>query len=162
MFQFQAASLDSNMSAGSQTSGISVPVPTGVITGQGGPGGNSLLPSSADDTGRGRGSVDYGGLDFRLIVDTHSGPPVTINLVASTLQEKAAWCSDIGQVGVNCFDQLYSLMTKVMYLAMITACVTGMSCDTTDFIPKKSISINSLSIAVSATSNAIFPKKLRY
>ena len=90
--------MDSNVSAGSQNIGISVPVPTGVITTQGGPGGNSLLPTSGDDPQRGRGSVDYGGLDFRLIVDTHSGPPVTINLVASTLQEKAAWCSDIGQV----------------------------------------------------------------
>ena len=81
------------MSVGSQTSGIAVTVPTGQIGVN-----SSLLPASADDSGRGRSSVDYGGLDFRLIVDTHSGPPMTINLVASTLQEKAAWCSDIGQV----------------------------------------------------------------
>ena len=41
---------------------------------------------------------DYNGLDFRVIVDHKSGPPVSITLVASSLQEKAAWCSDISQV----------------------------------------------------------------
>lgn len=45
-----------------------------------------------------RERTDYNGLDFRLIVDTKSGPPVVITLVASTQQEKAAWCSDISQV----------------------------------------------------------------
>ncbi len=44
--------------------------------------------------------IDYNGLDFRIIIDSKSGsgPAVTVILVASTLQEKAAWCSDIGQV----------------------------------------------------------------
>ena len=44
--------------------------------------------------------IDYNGLDFRIILDSKSGsgPPMTVILVASTLQEKAAWCSDIGQV----------------------------------------------------------------
>ncbi|XP_064620078.1 ras-specific guanine nucleotide-releasing factor 2-like isoform X2 [Lineus longissimus] len=50
-----------------------------------------------------RERMDYSGLDFRLIVDTKSGPPVTITLVASTLQEKAAWCSDISQ----CIENLH-------------------------------------------------------
>lgn len=45
-----------------------------------------------------RPQLDYNGLDFRLIVDSKSGPPVNISLVASSLQEKAAWCSDISQV----------------------------------------------------------------
>jgi len=31
------------------------------------------------------------------MMDSRSGPPVTITLVASTVQEKAAWCSDISQ-----------------------------------------------------------------
>ncbi|RUS77637.1 hypothetical protein EGW08_014597 [Elysia chlorotica] len=48
---------------------------------------------------------DYNGLDFRLIIDSKSGPPVTITLVASTLHEKAAWCSDISQVGLPFFHQ---------------------------------------------------------
>ena len=43
-------------------------------------------------------SADYKGLDFRVIMDYKSGPPVSITLVASSLQEKAAWCSDISQV----------------------------------------------------------------
>jgi len=43
-------------------------------------------------------AVEYNGLEFRITMDSRSGPPVTITLVASTLQEKAAWCSDISQV----------------------------------------------------------------
>lgn len=42
---------------------------------------------------------DYGGLDFKIIVDFKTGPPITIHLVAPTMQEKAAWTSDISQVG---------------------------------------------------------------
>ncbi|KAH9506455.1 Ras protein-specific guanine nucleotide-releasing factor [Dermatophagoides farinae] len=41
---------------------------------------------------------DYGGLDFKIIVDCKTGPPVTVHLVAPTLQEKTAWISDISQV----------------------------------------------------------------
>ncbi|GFO14572.1 ras-specific guanine nucleotide-releasing factor 2, partial [Plakobranchus ocellatus] len=46
---------------------------------------------------------DYNGLDFRLLIDSKSGPPVTVTLVASTLHEKAAWCSDISQ----CIENLH-------------------------------------------------------
>ena len=41
---------------------------------------------------------DFGGLDFKIIVDAKLGPPLTIHLVAPTLQEKTAWISDISQV----------------------------------------------------------------
>lgn len=46
-------------------------------------------------------AAEYNGLDFRITMDSRSGPPVTITLIASTLQEKAAWCSDISQVSVR-------------------------------------------------------------
>ncbi|XP_072167414.1 ras-specific guanine nucleotide-releasing factor 1-like [Diadema setosum] len=48
-------------------------------------------------------STDYDNLDFKLIVDSKSGPPLVITLVASTPQEKAAWTSDISQ----CIDNLH-------------------------------------------------------
>ena len=69
--------MDSSLSVGSGTSG------------------SNLLSAALADKDQ---KFDYNGLDFRLIVDSKSGPPVSITLVASTLQEKAAWCSDIGQV----------------------------------------------------------------
>ncbi|XP_041465330.1 ras-specific guanine nucleotide-releasing factor 2-like isoform X3 [Lytechinus variegatus] len=46
---------------------------------------------------------DHDNLDFKLIVDSKSGPPLVITLVASTPQEKAAWTSDISQ----CIDNLH-------------------------------------------------------
>jgi len=46
-------------------------------------------------------AAEYNGLDFRITMDSRSGPPVTITLVASTLHEKAAWCSDISQVSFS-------------------------------------------------------------
>lgn len=66
----------------------------------------SGLGSSADSTatttatsGGGSGQQkDYGGLDFKIIVDFKTAPPVTVQLVAPTMQEKAAWTSDISQV----------------------------------------------------------------
>ena len=81
-----ASSLDSNLSLNSGASA-----------------GNSgnLLPvtpvQSAAEQKDCKGDA-YNGLDFKLIVDSKSGPPLTITLVASTLHEKAAWCSDISQV----------------------------------------------------------------
>jgi hypothetical protein len=51
----------------------------------------------------------YNGLDFKIIIDSKSGPPTTLTLVASTHQEKIAWCSDISQVcmhGFQTYDQL--------------------------------------------------------
>ena len=41
---------------------------------------------------------ECGGLDFKIIWDCKTGPPIVIHLVAPTLQEKAAWTSDISQV----------------------------------------------------------------
>ncbi|KAK3766068.1 hypothetical protein RRG08_002305 [Elysia crispata] len=78
----RASSVDSNISLGSAT-------------------GANLLPFQGL-TDRDV-KPDYNGLDFRLIIDSKSGPPVTITLVASTLHEKAAWCSDISQ----CIENLH-------------------------------------------------------
>lgn len=78
-----ASSLDSNLSLGSQSSV------------------SNLLPAPPPSWEQSR-AVDYNGLDFRLIVDSKSGPPTTVSLVASTLHEKSAWCSDISQVGTTC------------------------------------------------------------
>lgn len=47
------------------------------------------------------GGKDFGGLDFKIIIDAKMGPPMTIHLVAPTLQEKTAWISDISQVGLT-------------------------------------------------------------
>lgn len=62
--------------------------------------GDSLLPSAAQQD-----KTDYNGLDFRLIVDnrTQNGQPWLITLVANSLQEKAAWCSDIS----SCIENLH-------------------------------------------------------
>ena len=78
LFFLIAVSLDSSFSLDSQSSS------------------SNLL--SAPGNERETRAIDYNGLDFRIIIDSKSGPPVTITLVASTVQEKAAWCSDIGQV----------------------------------------------------------------
>lgn len=48
-------------------------------------------------------SSDHHGLEFRLIIDSKSGPPSTLSLVAATPQEKAAWCSEISQ----CIENLH-------------------------------------------------------
>lgn len=44
---------------------------------------------------------DYGGYDFKIIWDCKQGLPITLHLVAPTMQEKAAWTSDISQVITN-------------------------------------------------------------
>uniref|UniRef100_UPI00358EC36F ras-specific guanine nucleotide-releasing factor 2-like n=1 Tax=Myxine glutinosa TaxID=7769 RepID=UPI00358EC36F len=41
-------------------------------------------------------------LDFKLVVESRDEPPYTVILMATTLQEKAAWASDIGQ----CIDNI--------------------------------------------------------
>ena len=87
-----AASVDSNLSINSQNSAA-----------------NLLSTSGGNER---EVKVDYNGLDFRLIVDTKSGPPITITLVASTLHEKAAWCSDISQV------KFFYIFKKWVYMYM--------------------------------------------
>ncbi|XP_054160727.1 ras-specific guanine nucleotide-releasing factor 1-like [Oppia nitens] len=49
------------------------------------------------------GGKDYGGLDFKIIIDSKTGQPTTLHLVAPTMQEKAAWTSDISQ----CIDNVH-------------------------------------------------------
>lgn len=63
---------------------------------------------------------DFGGLDFKLIVDSKAGPASTIHLVAPTLQEKTAWISDISQVGVPSNWNTYSHNTWEKY--SVTKC----------------------------------------
>jgi len=77
------------------------------LSSHGSVGATSNVLTAIDSCGSTRGagapavSAEYNGLDFRITMDsTASGPPVTITLLASTLQEKAAWCSDISQVSV--------------------------------------------------------------
>lgn len=82
-----ASSYDSSLSSASQNSGAGL-----------------LLQSQATER---EPRIDYGGLDFRLTLDSKSGPPVTITLVASTVQEKAAWCSDVLQASnPSCLSSL--------------------------------------------------------
>ncbi|VDI51538.1 Ras-specific guanine nucleotide-releasing factor 1 [Mytilus galloprovincialis] len=59
----------------------------------------TLLTAQACDRDRN----NYNGLDFKIIIDSKSGPPTTLTLVASTHQEKIAWCSDISQ----CIENLH-------------------------------------------------------
>ncbi|KAL3866712.1 hypothetical protein ACJMK2_043993, partial [Sinanodonta woodiana] len=81
-FEEETASLDSSIGVGS----LSLQA--------------SLLPSSTVEKEK---QPDYNGLDFRIVVDSKSGPIKTIILVASTYQEKAGWCSDISQ----CIENLH-------------------------------------------------------
>lgn len=41
--------------------------------------------------------------DFKLIIEKKSGPPETVHLYALTMQEKAAWISDISQVSTSVY-----------------------------------------------------------
>ncbi|XP_013403416.1 ras-specific guanine nucleotide-releasing factor 1 [Lingula anatina] len=66
------------------------------------PGSNTLSTPNESYSDK-KLSIDYKGLDFKIIVDSKSGPPMTITLVASSLQDKAAWCSDISQ----CIENLH-------------------------------------------------------
>ncbi|CAH1796894.1 unnamed protein product [Owenia fusiformis] len=71
-------------------------------TSQAAPSSQPLLTAEACEQ-RQQPKLNYQGLDFRIMVDSKSGPPTTIILVASTLQEKAAWCSDVSQ----CIESLH-------------------------------------------------------
>ena len=70
---------------------------------------STLYPNQA-----GEKQIDYNGLDFRLIVDSKSGPQITISLVASTHIEKAAWCSDISQVTLI-LNFLFAQITNITW-----------------------------------------------
>lgn len=57
--------------------------------------------SAATSSGSGPGKnfpVEQANLDFKIIVEQKSGSPITLHLVAPTMQEKQAWISDISQV----------------------------------------------------------------
>ena len=92
-FMFILSPIDGSLSSasshssetGAQTAISFAVTPTATIT----------APSGTTPTNTGK---DFGGLDFKIIVDAKLGPPITIHLVAPTLQEKTAWISDISQV----------------------------------------------------------------
>ncbi|KAG5441014.1 Ras-specific guanine nucleotide-releasing factor 2 [Clonorchis sinensis] len=66
----------------------------------------------------GNDKADYGNLDFRLIWEPKNGQPTSIWLVASTLQEKAAWCSDISQIRYATVDRLLDRLTDARFLSI--------------------------------------------
>ena len=78
---FAACSYDSSLSLISHSSA--------------GPTSNLLTATDTSPRPPGATAAEYNGLEFRITMDSRSGPPITITLLASTLQEKAAWCSDI-------------------------------------------------------------------
>ncbi|XP_042899725.1 ras-specific guanine nucleotide-releasing factor 2-like isoform X2 [Parasteatoda tepidariorum] len=82
-FTFTVDDCGSISSASSQSSGFSEA---------------SAATSSANSTQK-----DYGGLDFKIVVDFKNGSQATIHLVAPSMQEKAAWTSDISQ----CIDNVH-------------------------------------------------------
>lgn len=55
------------------------------------------------DTAAGQG---FSHLEFKLLVEPADGPSFSVVLLAPSRQEKAAWTSDISQVGLSvcCFD----------------------------------------------------------
>lgn len=57
-------------------------------------------------------TFNYQNRDFKVILDSKTGnpPPATVHLVAHTLQEKAAWISDISQV------KTVTTLTVVMFI----------------------------------------------
>lgn len=70
----------------------------------------STTGSGTSGTGTGSSAKDYAGLDFKIIWDCKSVPQVkTLHLVAPTIQEKAAWISDISQV--RCISNYFLLIT---------------------------------------------------
>lgn len=54
---------------------------------------------SPDFTAKNTGQV-FGHLDFKIVVEPSDAPALTIVLLAPSRQEKAAWTSDISQVGI--------------------------------------------------------------
>ncbi|XP_042209982.1 ras-specific guanine nucleotide-releasing factor 2-like isoform X2 [Homarus americanus] len=62
--------------------------------------------SAATSSGSGPGknfNVEQANLDFKIVVEQKSGLPITLHLVAPTMQEKQAWISDISQ----CLDNVH-------------------------------------------------------
>ncbi|XP_029998494.1 ras-specific guanine nucleotide-releasing factor 2 isoform X4 [Sphaeramia orbicularis] len=67
-------------------------------------------PDASDEEVKAGGQV-FGQLDFKLVVEPSDSPSFTVVLLAPSLQEKAAWTSDISQ----CIDNIRcnGLMTSV-------------------------------------------------
>ncbi|XP_011638409.1 ras-specific guanine nucleotide-releasing factor 2-like isoform X3 [Pogonomyrmex barbatus] len=60
--------------------------------------------SESSGSGSGSGTSQLQNRDFKIVLDIKSGgPQVTVHLVAPTIQEKAAWVSDISQ----CMDNVH-------------------------------------------------------
>ena len=60
---------------------------------------SSSTSSLSDNSTVGQLRREHIGLDFKLIVEGKGDTRLVLHLVAPTAQEKAAWVSDIAQVG---------------------------------------------------------------
>jgi len=115
-----ASSYDSSLSLASQNSWSTGGQPSS---------SSNLLATPGDSTSQ-QQRDHYNGLDFRIMMESRcggvgsvgTGPPVTITLVASTLQEKAAWCSDISQVCVCvCVRACVCVCVEVARYSVVTS-----------------------------------------
>ncbi|KAK7085515.1 Ras protein-specific guanine nucleotide-releasing factor [Halocaridina rubra] len=59
---------------------------------------DSSAATSSGGSAQGKNFVEQANLDFKIVMEQKSGLPITIHLVAPTMQEKQAWISDISQV----------------------------------------------------------------
>ncbi|KAK0077043.1 hypothetical protein PV325_004531, partial [Microctonus aethiopoides] len=77
--------------------------------------------SESSGSGSGSASTPLSNRDFKIALDMKSGgPPVSIHLVAPTVQEKAAWISDISQCmdNVHFNDLLHGSLSDTSSVAM--------------------------------------------
>ncbi|GIX86265.1 ras-specific guanine nucleotide-releasing factor 2 [Caerostris extrusa] len=88
--------------------------------------------TSAATSSGSSGQKDYGGLDFKIVVDFKNGSQVTIHLVAPSMQEKAAWTSDISQVRPSTVQRWNKLDTKKH-----TSTIGPARCSARMLIPRK-------------------------
>ncbi|XP_071449632.1 ras-specific guanine nucleotide-releasing factor 1-like isoform X1 [Hetaerina americana] len=81
---------------------------------------SNATSSGSSHHARGGASGDYHNRDFKIILDVKSGPQVTVHLAAPTMQEKAAWISDISQCmdNVHFNDLLHSSMSDTSSVTM--------------------------------------------
>ncbi|XP_015118787.1 ras-specific guanine nucleotide-releasing factor 2 [Diachasma alloeum] len=64
----------------------------------------SMSSGISESSGSGSGGNPLGNRDFKITLDMKSGgPPISLHLLATTMQEKAAWVSDISQ----CMDNVH-------------------------------------------------------
>ncbi|XP_045136637.1 ras-specific guanine nucleotide-releasing factor 2-like isoform X1 [Portunus trituberculatus] len=59
--------------------------------------------ATSSSSGHAKFQVEQANLDFKIVVEQKCGTPITLHLVAPTMQEKQAWISDISQ----CLDNVH-------------------------------------------------------